>query len=84
MTVVSLAETTADRAWPQRDYLMAIKRHKIELLTTADALRDAPRRYLVKGLMVPQAAIRAGYPEKAAYATGAENLRKPQIANAVA
>jgi phage terminase small subunit len=26
-----------------------------------------------------QAAIRAGYKEKAAYATGAENLRKPQI-----
>lgn len=34
--------------------------------------------YLVD-LNATQAAIRAGYKEKAAYRTGAENLRKPQI-----
>lgn len=36
------------------------------------------REYLVD-LNATQAAIRAGYAKKAAYATGAENLRKPQI-----
>lgn len=34
--------------------------------------------YLID-LNATQAAIRAGYKEKAAYATGAENLKKPQI-----
>lgn len=34
--------------------------------------------YLID-LNATQAAIRAGYNQKAAYATGAENLRKPQI-----
>lgn len=38
--------------------------------------------YLVD-LNATQAAIRAGYKPKAAYATGAENLRKPQIAEAL-
>lgn len=38
--------------------------------------------YLVD-LNATQAAIRAGYKEKAAYQTGAENLRKPQIQKAI-
>lgn len=38
--------------------------------------------YLVD-LNATQAAIRAGYAEKAAYKTGAENLRKPQIQKAI-
>ena len=38
--------------------------------------------YLID-LNATQAAIRAGYREKAAYATGAENLRKPLIAAAL-
>lgn len=41
------------------------------------------REYLVD-LNATQAAIRAGYSEKTAYRTGADNLRKPQIAEAVA
>jgi phage terminase small subunit len=39
--------------------------------------------YLID-LNATQAAIRAGYAQKAAYATGAENLKKPQIAAAIA
>lgn len=39
--------------------------------------------YLVD-LNATQAAIRAGYSEKTAYATGHENLRKPEIAQAIA
>src|SRR4051812_9638179 len=39
--------------------------------------------YLVD-LNATQAAIRAGYSEKTAYKIGAENLRKPQIQEAVA
>ena len=39
--------------------------------------------YLVD-LNATQAAIRAGYREKAAYATGWENLRKPEIQEAIA
>ena len=39
--------------------------------------------YLID-LNATQAAIRAGYKEKSAYAVGAENLRKPQIAEAIA
>ncbi len=38
--------------------------------------------YLVD-LNATQAAIRAGYSEKTAYATGSENLRKPQIQAAI-
>lgn len=34
-------------------------------------------------LNATQAAIRAGYKEKTAYQTGAENLRKPQIQQAI-
>lgn len=34
-------------------------------------------------LNATQAAIRAGYRKKAAYATGAENLRKPEVAEAI-
>lgn len=41
------------------------------------------REYLVD-LNATQAAIRAGYSEQTAYRTGADNLRKPQIAAAVA
>lgn len=40
------------------------------------------QEYLVD-LNATQAAIRAGYAKKAAYAIGAENLRKPQIAEAI-
>lgn len=40
------------------------------------------KEYLVD-LNATQAAIRAGYKEDNAYATGAENLRKPQIANEI-
>lgn len=40
------------------------------------------KEYLVD-LNATQAAIRAGYKENAAYATGAENLRKPQIQEAI-
>ena len=40
------------------------------------------KEYLVD-LNATQAAIRAGYKEKAAYATGAENLKKPQIQEAI-
>ena len=40
------------------------------------------REYLVD-LNATQAAIRAGYSEKSAYAIGEENLRKPEIATAV-
>jgi phage terminase small subunit len=39
--------------------------------------------YLID-LNATQAAIRAGYSEKTAYAVGAENLRKPQIAKLLA
>jgi len=38
--------------------------------------------YLVD-LNATQAAIRAGYSEKTAYRTGADNLRKPQVAEAI-
>jgi phage terminase small subunit len=38
--------------------------------------------YLVD-LNATQAAIRAGYKEKTAFATGAENLKKPKIAKAI-
>lgn len=41
------------------------------------------KEYLVD-LNATQAAIRAGYSEKAAYAIGAENLSKPVIADAIA
>lgn len=34
-------------------------------------------------LNATQAAIRAGYPEKTAYSIGSENLRKPEIAEAI-
>lgn len=37
----------------------------------------------MKDLNATQAAIRAGYKEDNAYATGAENLRKPQIKNEI-
>lgn len=40
------------------------------------------QEYLVD-LNATQAAIRAGYSEKTAYRTGADNLRKPQIAAAI-
>lgn len=40
------------------------------------------REYLVD-LNATQAAIRAGYSEDTAYAIGAENLRKPQLASAI-
>lgn len=40
------------------------------------------REYLVD-LNATQAAIRAGYAKKAAYSMGAENLRKPQIRDAI-
>ena len=40
------------------------------------------KEYLID-LNATQAAIRAGYKEDNAYATGAENLRKPQIAEAI-
>lgn len=39
--------------------------------------------YLID-LNATQAAIRAGYSEKTAYRTGADNLRKPQIAESIA
>ena len=40
------------------------------------------RDYLID-LNATQAALRAGYSEKTAYASGAENLKKPQIATAI-
>lgn len=40
------------------------------------------REYMID-LNATQAAIRAGYKEKTAYQTGAENLRKPQIQQAI-
>ncbi len=40
------------------------------------------KEYLVD-LNATQAAIRSGYSEKTAYRTGADNLRKPQIAAAI-
>jgi len=40
------------------------------------------REYLID-LNATQAAVRAGYSEDTAYAIGAENLRKPQIAEAI-
>jgi phage terminase small subunit len=40
------------------------------------------REYLID-LNATQAAMRAGYSEKTAYASGAENLKKPQIASAI-
>lgn len=51
------------------------------------ALTDKQRRFVDEYLIdlnATQAAIRAGYSEKTAYRTGADNLRKPQIAEAVA
>lgn len=45
-------------------------------------LTDKQKRFIDEYLVdlnATQAAIRAGYKEKAAYRTGAENLRKPQI-----
>lgn len=45
-------------------------------------LTDKQKRFVDEYLVdlnATQAAIRAGYKEKAAYRTGAENLRKPQI-----
>lgn len=50
------------------------------------ALTDKQRRFVDEYLIdlnATQAAIRAGYSEKTAYRTGADNLRKPQIAKAV-
>jgi phage terminase small subunit len=44
--------------------------------------RSFVREYLID-LNATQAAMRAGYSEKTAYASGAENLKKPQIANAI-
>src|SRR5690554_4735816 len=41
------------------------------------------REYLID-LNATQAAIRAGYSQKTAYRTGADNLRKPQVAEAIA
>ena len=38
----------------------------------------------IKDLNATQAALRSGYKENAAYATGAENLRKPQIQHRIA
>jgi phage terminase small subunit len=40
------------------------------------------QEYLID-LNATQAAIRAGYKQKAAYATGAENLKKPEIQEAI-
>lgn len=51
------------------------------------ALRPKQQRFVEEYLIdlnATQAAIRAGYSAKAAGAIGAENLRKPQIANLVA
>ena len=45
-------------------------------------LTDKQKKFIAEyrvDLNATQAAIRAGYKEKAAYRTGAENLRKPQI-----
>lgn len=50
-------------------------------------LTGKQRRFVEEYLVdrnATQAALRAGYSEKTAYAVGAENLRKPQIAAAVA
>lgn len=55
---------------------------------TAEAVELTPKQsrfvdeYLVD-LNATQAAIRAGYSEKTAYRTGADNLKKPQIAEAI-
>lgn len=47
-----------------------------------DKQRAFVQEYLLD-LNATQAAIRAGYSKKTAYATGAENLRKPQIAHEI-
>lgn len=55
-------------------------------MTTAP-LTDKQRRFVEEYLVdlnATQAAIRAGYSERTAYRTGADNLRKPQIAAAIA
>lgn len=49
-------------------------------------LTDKQRRFIEEYCVdfnATQAAIRAGYKERAAYATGWENLRKPDIAEAI-
>ncbi len=49
-------------------------------------LTDKQRAFVdeyIVDLNATQAAIRAGYSKRTAYATGAENLRKPQIASAI-
>lgn len=52
----------------------------------ADELTGKQRRFVNEYLVdlnATQAAIRAGYKEKAAFQTGAENLKKPKIAKAI-
>lgn len=52
----------------------------------ADELRPKQRAFIaeyMKDLNATQAAIRAGYSKKTAYAIGRENLNKPQIKSAL-
>ncbi len=42
------------------------------------------KEYMANGYNATQAAIKAGYSAKTAYSSGAENLRKPQIAEYLA
>ena len=52
----------------------------------ADELTAKQRRFVNEYLVdlnATKAAIRAGYKEKAAFQTGAENLKKPKIAKAI-
>jgi phage terminase small subunit len=55
-------------------------------MSQTDGLNPKQARFVEEYLIdlnATQAAIRAGYRKKAAYAVGAENLRKPQIAAAI-
>lgn len=52
----------------------------------ADKLNNRQARFVAEYLVdlnATQAAIRAGYSERTAYRTGADNLKKPQIAEAI-
>lgn len=59
------------------------EKKKINKKTKLTAMQDIFIQEYLKDLNATQAAIRAGYSENTAYSIGHENLKKPEIAEAI-